>query len=108
MVAVGREFAFPIDFLSGKHAKLYSAPGTVESYAKQLAERLSSCRMIAALLVREQQCWHRKLVNSRRPDPSVYEVGDIVFACCATRSDSKRGCVDKLMHPYTGPWRIVA
>ena len=47
MVAVGREFAFPIDFSSGKHAELYSAPGTVESYAKQLAERLSSCRMIA-------------------------------------------------------------
>jgi hypothetical protein len=108
MVAVGREFAFPIDFSSGKHAELYSAPGTVESYAKQLAERLASCRMIADLLVREQRCWHRELVNSRRPDPRVYEVGDIVFARRATRSDAKRGRVDKLMHPYTGPWRIVA
>jgi hypothetical protein len=64
--------------------------------------------MIADLLVREQRCWHRELVNSRRPDPRVYEVGDSVFARRATRSDSKRGRVDKLMHPYTGPWRIVA
>ena len=32
MVAVGCEFAFPIDFSTGKHAKLYSVPGTVESY----------------------------------------------------------------------------
>jgi hypothetical protein len=107
MVAVGREFTFPIDFLLGKHAGLYSPRGTVESYAKQLSERLSSCRMIADLLVRKQRCWHRELVNSRRPDPCVYEVGDIVFARRATRSDSKRGRVDKLMHPYTGPWRIV-
>jgi hypothetical protein len=86
MVAVGQEFAFPIDFSSGKHAELYSAPGSVKSYAKQLAERLLSCRMIADLLVREQQCWHRELVNSRRPDPCTYEVGDFVFARRATRS----------------------
>ena len=59
------------------------------------------------LLVREQRCWHRELINSRRRDPRVYSVGDIVFSRRATRSDSKRGQVDKLMHPFTGPWRIV-
>jgi hypothetical protein len=37
MVAVGHKFAFPIDFSAGKHAELYSAPGTVESYSKELA-----------------------------------------------------------------------
>ena len=60
------------------------------------------------LLVKEQRCWHRELINSRRRDPRVYSVGDIVFSCRATRSDSKCGQVDKLMHPFTGPWRIVA
>jgi len=108
MVAVGREFAFPIDFSSGKHAELYSAPGTVESYSKELATRLEACREVAMLLVKEQRCWHRKLINSRRRDPRVYSVGDVVFARRATRSDSKRGQVDKLMHPFTGPWRIVS
>jgi hypothetical protein len=44
MVAVGREFAFPIDFSAGKHAELYSAPGTVKSYSEELATRLESCR----------------------------------------------------------------
>ena len=29
LVAVGRKFAFPIDFSARKHAKLYSAPGSV-------------------------------------------------------------------------------
>jgi hypothetical protein len=107
MVAVGRKFAFPIDFSAGKHAELYSASGTVESYSKELASRLDSCREVGMLLVKEQRCWHRELINSRRRDPRVYSVGDIVFSRRATRSDSKRGQVDKLMHPFTGPWRIV-
>ena len=34
-------------------------------------------------------------------------MGDVVFARRATRSDSKRGKVDKLMHPFTGPWRVT-
>ncbi len=63
MVAVGRKFAFPIDFSARKHAELYSAPGTVKSYSKELAMHLDSCRKIAMLLVKEQRCWHRKLIN---------------------------------------------
>ena len=59
------------------------------------------------LLVKEQRAWHRELINARRPDPRIYSVGDVVFARRATRSDSKRGRVDKLMHPFTGPWRIT-
>jgi hypothetical protein len=39
MVAVGQEFSFPINFSTGKHAKLYSAPGTVESYARNLVSQ---------------------------------------------------------------------
>jgi hypothetical protein len=56
MVAIGCEFAFPINFSTSKHAKLYSAPVTVESYSKTLATRLESCRYIAMLLVWEQRC----------------------------------------------------
>ena len=107
MVAVGRKFAFPIDFSAGKHAELYSAPGTVESYSKELATRLESCREVAMLLVKEQRCWHRELINSRQGDPHVYSVDVTVFFRQATRSDSKRGQVGKLMHPFTGPWQIV-
>jgi hypothetical protein len=107
MVAIGHKFSFPIDFSTGKHAELYSAPRVVESYSIQLATRLLSWRAIAKLLVREQPCWHRELVNLRRPDPRIYNVGDIVFARRAIHSDLKHGRVDKLMHPFTGPWRIV-
>jgi hypothetical protein len=79
-VAIGREFSFPIDFSAGKHAKLHLAPGAVKSYARDLALQLSSCGQIAELLVEEQRCWHRKLVNSRRRNLCIFSVGNIVFA----------------------------
>jgi hypothetical protein len=80
LVAVRREFAFPINFSSGKHWQLTSSPATVKTYSKQLATRLSACREVAELLVCEQREWHRALVNSRHQDPWIYSPGDIVFA----------------------------
>jgi hypothetical protein len=52
LVAVGREFAFPIDYSCSKHWELTSSPAMVDTYSKQLAERLTACRDIAMLLVR--------------------------------------------------------
>jgi hypothetical protein len=107
LVAVGHEFAIPIDFSAGKNAELISSPSSVANYSCELATRLDACRDVAMLLVKEQHAWHRELINARRLDPRVYSVGDIVFVRRATRSDSKRGKVDKLMHPFTGPWRVT-
>ncbi|EJK70878.1 hypothetical protein THAOC_07729, partial [Thalassiosira oceanica] len=64
-------------------------------------------RDVAKLLVQEQQTWHRDLINSQRPDPRIYEKGDIVFARRAVRSNALRGQVDKLMYSHTGPFRII-
>ena len=108
MVCVGREFQFPIDFAAGKHWQLTSTPSTVQSYAKDLATRLSSCREIAELLVAEQRAWHRELIASHRPDPRLFNVGDIVFARRATQSDARRGVVGKVRYAFTGPWRVVS
>jgi hypothetical protein len=80
LVAVGREFTFPIDFSSGKHWKLTSSPSTIVSYSKELATHLAVCRQVAELLVREQCSYHRKLINACRPNPRIYSIGDIVFA----------------------------
>jgi hypothetical protein len=60
------------------------------------------------LLVRKQRCWHCKLVNSRRCNPRTYNIGDIIFACQATRLDSKCLVVNKLMYAFTGPWCVTA
>ncbi len=80
LVAVGREFAFPIDFSSGKHWELTSSASTVVSYSKDLAAQLSACRLVAELLVEEQRAYHREYINARCPDPRIYSIGNIVFA----------------------------
>jgi hypothetical protein len=79
LVAVGREFAFPINFYSGKHWESTSSANTVVSYSKELATRLLACQAVAELLVKEQRAYHREYVNARRPDPCIYFVGDIVL-----------------------------
>ena len=108
LVAVGREFTFPIDFSSRKHWQLTSSLATMDSYSRQLAQRLSACCNIAELLVCEHRKWHRALINPRRQDPRVYSPGDIVFARPATRLDVSRERVGKLEYKFTRPWRIVA
>ncbi len=108
LVAVGREFAFPINYSHSKHWELTSSLATVDTYSKQLAECLTACRNIAMLLVREQSEWHLALINSHQQDPCVYLPGDIVFACRATRSDAAHGHVGKLEYAFTDPWRVKA
>jgi hypothetical protein len=73
-----------------------------------LALRLSALHDVASLLVKEQCAYHCKFANSRRPDPKVYEVGDILFAQRAVCSDAARGQGDKLTYPFTSPWWIIA
>ncbi len=108
LVAVGREFAFPIDYSTNKHWELTSSPTSVESYSRDLATRLSALREVTQLLVQELRAYHPELINSRRPDPHTYSAGNIVFARHATRSDTVKGCVNKLTYAFTGPWRITA
>ena len=53
LVVIGQEFAFPVDFSSGKHWELTSLPSTIVSCSKELATRLSACHEVAKLLVEE-------------------------------------------------------
>jgi hypothetical protein len=108
LVAVGREFAFHIDFSSGKHLELTSLPSTIILYSKELATRLASCCLVTKILVCEQRSYHRELINARCPNPCLCSVGDIVFARRAVGSDSLHSQVDKFQYACTGPWCISA
>ncbi len=108
LVAVGREFAFPIDYLGGRHWELTSLPSTVMSYSRELAMRLSACHEVAEILVEEQRSYHCELINAPHPDPHIYSLGNIVFARHAVWSDGKRGIVNKLQYAFTGPWHVTA
>jgi hypothetical protein len=85
-----------------------SSPTSVESYSRDLATRLSALHEVDQLLVQEHRAYHCELINSHRPDPCTYSVGDIVFAHHATQSDAMKGHIDKLTYTFTGPWRITA
>jgi hypothetical protein len=86
LVAVGQEFAFPIDYSTEKHWEFMSSLSTVITYSKKSAMRLIACRAIAELLVQEQRLYHREFINATRPDPRVYRVGNNIFARCTVRS----------------------
>jgi hypothetical protein len=108
LVAFGREFTFPINYSTNKHWKLTSSPSSMESYSKDLAVRLSALREVAQLLIQEHRAHHCEYIHSRRPDPCIYSVGDIVFARRAVRPDASKEHVDKLSYPFTGPRCITA
>jgi hypothetical protein len=62
LVAVGHEFAFPINYSTNKHWELTLSPSSVESYSKDLAIHLAALHEVAQLLVHEHQAYHRKLI----------------------------------------------
>jgi hypothetical protein len=49
LVTVGHKFQFPINFSSGKHTELMSAPGGVISYSRKLATCLNACHQITSI-----------------------------------------------------------
>jgi hypothetical protein len=76
-VAAGHEFAFPIDFSSGKHWESTSSPSTVILYSKKLATHLAACCLVAKLLVCKQHSYHWELINAHCPDPRLYSIGEL-------------------------------
>ena len=79
-VAVGWEYAFPIDYLTKKHWELTTTPTAVTSYSKNLAKYLAASSEVAQILVEETRAYHREFINSRRPNPRIYHIGNLVFA----------------------------
>jgi len=79
-VAVGQEYVFPIDYSTKKHWELTSTPAAVTSYSKTLAQYLQASLEVARLLVGKNCTYHRDFINSRRPNPKIYHIGNLVFA----------------------------
>ena len=73
IVAVGREFSFPIDFPASKHLELTSSPESVQSYTKTQAEFVNASRDIEKVFLKEHRTYHHKLVNSQRPGPRLFK-----------------------------------
>jgi hypothetical protein len=108
LVCVGREFKFPIEYTSSPHVNLNFDPAATTTFAEVQETVLRQSREIFKILIHEHRAWHREYINSRRPDPLIYEINDLVFARQSVRSDRNKGRVGKIMIKHTGPWRITA
>jgi hypothetical protein len=53
LIALGREFAFPINYMINKHWELTSSPSSMELYSNYLAICLSALCEVAQFLVQE-------------------------------------------------------
>jgi hypothetical protein len=107
LVAVGREFAFPIDYLDSPSPTLDTTSATKQQYHEVLKDLLKNCREVYKTLIEEHRCMHREYVNSRRPDPTIFQVDDLVWNRRQIQSSSKRGIVGKLRFKQTGPWKVI-
>jgi hypothetical protein len=107
LIVTGREFRFPIEYTPSKYINLNPSPLSVENFAHIQERLLSKSREIFKILIHEHRAMHREYVNSQRPDPLSFQIGDKVFARRAVKSDKKRGRVGKIMFKHTGPWEII-
>ena len=80
LLVVGREFQFPIDFSANMHHVLTSNPVKVNSFTSDHARILSYYREVARKLIHHHRSYHREYINSRRPNPRIYNMGDLVYA----------------------------
>jgi hypothetical protein len=108
LVCVDREFKFPIEYSSSPHVNLSFDPAATTTFAEVQETVLRQSREIFRILIHEHRAWYREYINSRRPDPLIYEINDLVFARQSVRSDRNKGRVGKIMIKHTGPWRITA
>ena len=107
LIVVGREFQFPIDFSADMHHVLTSNPAKFNYFASDQAILLSCCREVARELIHHHRSYHREYINSRRPSPRIYTMGNLVYSKCSVKFKEKRGLVGKLMESFTGPWKVV-
>jgi hypothetical protein len=108
LICVSRGFKFPIEYSASPHINLNFDPAATTTFAEVQDTVLRQSREIFRILIHEHRAWHREYINSRRPDPLIYEVNDLVFARRSVRSDRNKGRVGKIMIKHTGPWRITA
>ena len=107
LIVTGREFRFPIDFSSEPFVNLRPSAQSVENYAADQQTILTKAKEIFKVLIEEHRAMHREYINSNRPDPIVYNIGDTVFARRQVQSSRAKGRVGKISVKATGPWRIT-
>ena len=107
LIVTGREFHFPIDYASEDHVNLTFNSSSVQNFATEQKKLLTCSREIFKVLITESRSWHREYINSQRPDPMIFNIGDIVLARREVKSSRKHGRVGKIAYKFIGPWKVT-
>ena len=106
LVAVGREFPFPIDL-----SPAIPRDGVAESHQaldhfEAASPLLYKQRQLLSILNAERRLRHRELRNKDITN-LVFYPGDIVIVRKQVKSDAKRGFSAKLVFKAKGPYRVI-
>lgn len=107
LVALGREFHFPIDFESRRHRTINIDESTVKSFAHDMLSLLEKSQEVYKLLIHEHRALHREYRNSQLNQPRKFKVGDFVFTNVQVQSNKRKGVVGKLSYVKRGPYKII-
>ena len=107
IIICGWQFSFSIDFFHATAVRLTGDKEWTETYAANQARLLLHSREISYLLIDQTHSYHSKKMNELRPNPLRYEVGDIVLAKWAVKSDKAKNKVNKTQLAYPGRWEIM-
>ena len=107
LLAVGREFQFPIDFTSRYHITYDTDESQVRKYADELCDLLTKSREIYEILISEHRAMHREYRNAQLNQVRKFKTGDIVFTNVQVQSRKSSGTVAKLAYIRRGPYKII-
>ena len=87
----GREFHYPIEYAATEHTNLTFGIATIQDFATEQEKILSCSREVFRILIQETRAWHREYRNAQKPDPKLYNIGDIVLARKEVKSNMEKG-----------------
>jgi hypothetical protein len=108
MVAVGRDFRFPIDVeLSPTPTLNDSRNSALFNYLRNVSNDSKFAQSLVEILVQERRERHRDRHNKDKVQPQ-FKLGDVVKAHVQVSSNKSTGEVKKLSYQARGPFQITA
>jgi hypothetical protein len=107
MVAVGRDFRFPLDVeLSAPPTRNDSSNSALYDYLRHVSNDSTFAQSVVQILIEERREEFRIRHNKGKTLPQ-FKVGDVVKAHVQVKSNKASGEVEKLSYRARGPFQIV-
>jgi hypothetical protein len=98
LLAVGREFHFPIDFEANCQMYFEVTNNNKKLFADNLLDLRFKSQEVYVLLIPEHRVLYREYRNLQIKFPWEFKLGDIVFTNVQVQSKNNTGTVGKLVY----------